>query len=271
MSIESLERPAGRQSFLTRALHVVSRNALVYRRTWRSSLFFSFLQPLLFLVAMGIGLGTLIKVRQPEMFGGVSYIDFIAPGILAGTCMQAASFDASFGTISKITWRKNYEAMLAAPLKVGDLLAGELIWISVRMTMIAAAFLTVILFFDIPEWPSALLAFPASALTGTAFAAVIIGFSAKCKSFNDLSWMFRFVITPLFLFSGTFFPIERLPLAFRALAYATPLYHGVGLVRGSILGSLSASRALVHSLYLLAFLGVGIWYARREMAKRLEH
>lgn len=256
---------------LSRALHVVARNALVYRRTWRSSLFFSFLQPLLFLLAMGMGLGALIRLRQPEMFGGVSYLEFIAPGILAGTCMQAASFDASFGTVSKITWRKNYEAMLASPLTVTDLLAGELIWMAVRMIMITAAFLTVTSLFGIPEWPAALLAFPASALTGVAFAAAITGYSATAKSFNDLSGMFRFVVTPLFLFSGTFFPVERLPEAFRVIAYATPLYHGVQLVRGAILDSLSARRALPHLLYLIVFLAAGVLYARRTLRKRLEH
>lgn len=252
-------------------MHVAARNARVYRRTWRSSLFFSFLQPVLFLLAMGVGLGALIRVRQPALFGGVSYIDFIAPGVLAGTCMQAASFDSSFGTVSKTTWRKNYEAMLAAPLTVRDLLAGELIWIGARMLMIAAAFLAAISFFGIAEWPAAMLAFPASVLTGVSFSAVIIGYSAKAKSFNDLSWMFRFVLTPLFLFSGTFFPVERLPQAFRVLAYATPLYHGVELTRGSILGSMSTSRSVPHLLYLLAFSALGVWYARKNLSERLEN
>lgn len=260
-----------REWSLSRALHVAARNALVYRRTWRSSLFFSFLQPLLFLFAMGLGLGALIRVEQPELFGGVSYLDFIAPGILAGTCMQAASFDASFGTVSKTTWQKNYEAMLAAPLTVSDLLAGELLWLGARMGMITGAFLVVISPFGIPEWPSALWAFPAAIMTGVAFAAVIIGYSAKAKSFNDLSGLFRFVITPLFLFSGTFFPVERLPEVFRAVAQATPLYHGVRLVRGAILGSISASETLPHIVYLCVFLALGLWYARRALGRRLEN
>lgn len=272
MSVGSVETGISlREWSFSRALHVVFRNALVYRRTWRSSLFFSFLQPLLFLVAMGVGLGALIKIRQPGIFEGVSYLDFIAPGVLAGTCMQAASFDASFGTVSKTTWRKNYDAMLAAPLTVTDLLVGELIWLGLRMTMITGAFLLVISFFGIPVWPTALLAFPACVLTGVAFAAVIIGYSAKSKSFNDLSWLFRFVVTPLFLFSGTFFPVERMPAAFRAIAYATPLFHGVRLVRGSILASLPPARAVPHVLYLLIFLAVGIWYARRTLGQRLEN
>lgn len=255
----------------SRAFNVALRNAIVYKRTWRSSLFFSFLQPLLFLLAMGVGLGALMRMRQSSAFGGVSYIDFIAPGILAGSCMQAASFDASFGTISKTTWHKNYDAMLAAPLTVADLLAGELIWLGVRMAMITAAFLAAISLFGIASWPSALLAFPASVLIGVVFAAMIMGYSAKVKSFNDLSWLFRFLITPLFLFSGTFFPVSRMPLAFRVIAYATPLYHGVELVRESVLGSISAANAWPHLVYLLVLFVAGSWYARRSLGERLHH
>jgi len=224
---------------------------------------------MLFLGAMGLGLGALMKTRGAAAFGGVSYLRFIAPGILAAGCMQTTAFESSFGTLTKVTYRRNYEAMLATPLSIGGLLAGELSWVAVRMMMVAATFMFVVAIFHLAVSPLALVAFPAAVLTGLAFASPFIGFSAKRKNYNDLSNIFRFVVTPMFLFSGTFFPIQRLPWFFRPVAYATPLYHGVELMRGAMLDRLTLQQAVQHSAYLIALFAVGVLYAHRSLTQRL--
>ena len=249
---------------------VIEHNLAVYKRTWRSSIFFSFLHPLLFLLAMGLGLGSLIERTRPGGFGGAGYLAFLAPGVLAAACMQTATFEFSFPTISKVTWYRNYEAMLATPLLVRDIVAGELGWGAVRLVSVAVPFYLAMVIFGLTSAPLSVLAVPAAVLTGLAFAGVLIGYSAPKDHYNDLTGMFRFVITPLFLFSGTFFPVERLPEVLQPVAYATPLYQGVALVRGFALGTLRPGPALAHTAYLLAMAAGGAWFAHRKLRLKME-
>jgi lipooligosaccharide transport system permease protein len=250
------------------AARVLQRNLLVYRRTWRGSLFGSFLTPFLYLGAMGIGLGSLMQ--QSDAFGGYNYLHFLGPGILAATCMQSATFESTFPIMSKITWRKNYDAMLATPLEVRHLVVGELAWIGFRVLTIAIVFLTVMTVFGIPRGPMALLAVPAAMLTGLSFSAAVIAFAATQRNDAGFAWLFRFVINPLFLFSGTFFPIERLPDPMEWVAAATPLYHGVALVRGTILADAEMLAAWpLHVGYLVLFLSAGAYVAHLLLKRRL--
>ncbi len=250
-------------------LRVVHRNLLVYRRTWRGSIFFSFLQPFLFLAAMGLGLGALLNDRDTAALGGVPYLHFLAPGLLAAACMQTAIFECSWPILSKIRWGRNYEAMLATPLDVDDLLVGELGWMAVRITTVGGAFLVIIAAFGIAASPLAVLALPAALLTGLGFAAAMIAYTGTQRNDGGFNVIFRFVMTPLFLFSGVFFPVDRLPDAVQWLAHATPLYHGVGLVRGLTLGNIGSAEAAVHIGYLTAFLVVGVIAARWSLHRRL--
>ncbi|HSM38366.1 MAG TPA: hypothetical protein VK838_03470, partial [Candidatus Limnocylindrales bacterium] len=142
---------------LAPAARVLQRNLWVYSRTWRGSILGSFLTPMLYLTAMGIGLGGLIAQRGTEAFGGYDYIHFLGPGILAATCMQSATFESSFPVMGKIAWRRNYEAMLATPLEVRHVLGGELLWIGFRVMTISIVFLVVLTLFGIPRSPMALL------------------------------------------------------------------------------------------------------------------
>jgi lipooligosaccharide transport system permease protein len=247
---------------------VLQRNLLVYRRTWRGSLFGSFMTPLLYLTAMGIGLGTLMANGASGMLGGVSYVAFLGPGILASSCMQSASFESTYPIVGKIMWRKNYEAILATPIQVHHLLLGELSWIAFRMMTMSSVFLVVLTLFGIPRSPLALLAIPAAMLTGLAFAAPIMAFSATRTNDSGFAALFRFVINPLFLFSGTFFPVSQLPGAVEGIAAATPLYHGVALVRGAVLDAMPSTWPL-HLAYLLVFLTVTAYVAYRLLYRRL--
>ncbi len=250
------------------AARVLQRNLLVYRRTWRGSLFGSFLTPLLYLTAMGIGLGQLVGKGGTALPGGVDYLHFLGPGILASTCMQTASFESTYPIMGKISWRRNYEAILATPMEVHHLLIGELGWIGFRLMTMSTVFLIVLTLFGIPRSPLALLAIPFAMLTGLAFAAPIIAFAATRHNDSGFAALFRFVINPLFLFSGTFFPVSSLPDAIEGIAAATPLYHGVALVRGAILDGMPADWPL-HLGYLLVFLAVTGYIAFRLLRRRL--
>ena len=250
------------------AVRMVQRNALVYRHVWRGSVFTSFLQPTLFLVAMGLGLGAMVDTGGAMLPGGVRYVEFLAPGLLAATSMQAASFESAWPVMGKIMWHRNYEAVVATPMGVSDVVFGELGWIAIRLTTIGIAFVLVMAAFDIPRSPLVILAIPSAVLTGLAFAAPIMAFSATLKDANPFNVLFRFVITPLFLFSGVFVPVSRLPDAIARAAWLTPLFHGVELTRGFTLGSAPAAWP-IHVGYLVALIVIGAATAQHTFRRRL--
>ncbi|HVA85785.1 MAG TPA: ABC transporter permease [Candidatus Saccharimonadales bacterium] len=254
------------------ALRVYEHQALVYRRTFRGSLISSFLNPILYLAAMGIGLGTYVDrngAGGAAALGGLSYLVFIAPGLLAATAMQAAAGESTWVVMGAIKWDRTYDAMLATPIRVRDLVVGHLAWVTTRLLMVCAVFLLVMGAFGAAVWPSAILAIPAGVLTGLAFAAPITAFSATMDNDAGFNALFRFGIVPLFLFSGTFFPVSQLPELLRPLAYATPLYHGVELCRELALGRVDVTSVLVHVGYLVALAAVGTWLAARAYQRRL--
>ena len=263
-------RPIGARvvGALAGAARVLQRNLLVYRRTWRGRLFGSFLTPMLYLTAMGIGLGSLVARGGSTLLGGVDYLHFLGPGILASSCMQTASFESTYPIMGKIAWRRNYEAILATPIQVNHILIGELGWIGFRLTTMATVFMVVLTVFGIPRSPLALLAIPAAVITGLCFAAPIIAFSATRTNDSGFAAIFRFVVNPLFLFSGTFFPVSQLPDQVEWIAAATPLYHGVALVRGAVLDSVPAEWPL-HVAYLVVFLAATGYLAYRMLRRRL--
>jgi lipooligosaccharide transport system permease protein len=248
------------------ALRLIQRNALVYRHVWRGSLFSSFLQPLLYLTAMGLGLGALVDASGGV--DGIEYVEFLAPGLLAAACMQTATFESSYPVMDKMTWHRNYEAITATPMRTADLVLGELGWVAVRLSMVAAAFVLVMIAFGIVQTPLGLLAVPAAVLTGLAFAAPIMAYAVTLKSGANFNVLQRFVITPLFLFSGVFFPVARLPEWIQPVAWATPLFHGVALTRGLTVDALTA-RHWIHVAYLAALIAAGAAAAVRTFTWKL--
>ena len=253
---------------MTGALLVLEHDILVYRRTWKGSIFVSFVSPLLFLIALGVGLGNLIAHGPVPTLGGVSYVSFIAPGLLAVTTMQTAFSMTTYPVLYKTLWGRTYDAMLATPLKVGDLLAGEIGWIIVRLAIVASAFFIVMTIFGTVNSAAAALAIPAAVLNGLAFGAPVLAFSATQR--NDLGFtvIARFIVTPLFILAGTFFPISRLPSVVQAIAWLTPLAHGVALTRGLTVGG-GTSVAALHVAVLLGYALVGFTVAGFALHRRL--
>jgi lipooligosaccharide transport system permease protein len=261
---ERLARRLGRP----RWVRALAYYAYSYKRTWRSSVTTSFLYPILYLAAMGVGLGSLVD-RHAHLVGGVSYLDFVAPGLLAATAMQVASNESMYPVLAAIKWIGTYFAMLASPLRVVDVLLGHLGWIVVRLVLVATIYLGVMAAFGTVQSPLALAALPAAVLTGLAFAAPISAFAAGQQNDTGFTTIYRFGLIPLFLFSGTFFPVSQLPGWLQAVAVLTPLYHGVALCRALVLGQAQWWPAVGNALYLVVLMAVGIVLAKAAYERRL--
>lgn len=249
-------------------LHVVEYNSVVFRRVWRGTIMSSFFSPLFFLVAMGWGLGSFVN-RGAGGVGGVSYIEFLAPGLIAATTMQTAAGESMYPILGKIMWDRTYDAMLATPLRIADVVFGEVAWIGLRLLMVSTIFCVVMAIFGLVHSPLALLVIPAAFLNGLAFATPIMAFTVTQRDESGFPNIFRFVIMPLFLLGGAFFPISKLPLFLQAVAWATPLAHGVELCRGLMLGNLIPGDAVLHVAILVAYALAGFFLARILFIRRL--
>lgn len=224
-----------------------------YRRVWRGTIISGVLTPVLFLLAMGVGLGTLVDGNAGGV-AGVEYLAFLAPGILAAQAMQTAVFESTFPVMAAIKWQRQYHAMLAAPLGVADVVVGHLAFVMMRVTITSTVFLAIAGAFGAFSSPWVILGLPVAVLTGLAFAAPVFGFAARQQNESGFSMLFRVVIMPMFLFSGTFFPVDQLPAALELVARVTPLWHAVELCRGLALETLAAGAAAAHVGYLLLWL-----------------
>jgi lipooligosaccharide transport system permease protein len=243
--------------------------AYQYKRTWRGSVVSTVLFPVLFLASMGLGLGALVDSSGSGGVDGLPYLVFLAPGLLAATAMQTGVGESTYPVMASIKWVKTYHAMLASPLGVLDVLVGHLLYIAARILLSSVVFLAVMALFGAVRSPLALLTIPAAVLTGMAFSAPVAAFAATTQNDAGFAALFRFVVTPLFLFGGVFFPVEQLPPVLEQLAYGTPLWHGVALSRGLALGTSTAGGVLLHVAYLSAWIAVGVWLAARAYRRRL--
>ena len=250
---------------------VFEHRFLQYRRSYRATIFSSFLTPVLFLAAMGLGLGSYVDGSANQALGGVSYIAFLAPGLLAAACMQSAAFEAAFPIMAGLEWSRVFHAMHATPISGRDIALGNIAWIAARMLLVAAIFTLIIVLFGAAGSPLIVLAIPVAALTGLAFATPIMAFAATQRSPEKFNAIFRFGITPLFLFSGTFYPVESLPIFLQPLAWITPLWHGVELARGLSLGTIGGDplMAVIHLVALIGFTAVGTFAAIRTVNAKL--
>lgn len=244
-----------------------------YRRTWKGTAVSGVLEPVFFLTAMGLGLGTIVDANSGgDGLGGFSYLAFLAPGLLAASALQTAMFESTYPVMGSLKWDRTYFAQLATPLRPSDILRGHLAFIAFRVVSTSAVFLLVITIFGAVRSPYALLALPLALLSGLGIAAAVSAFAVRQENDAGFAMLFRFGLVPIFLFSGTFFPVEQLPDGIEWLAWLSPLWHAVDLARGLVLGgdaAVEAGLAVVHLGYLVVFLAVGYALAVRAYTRRL--
>ncbi len=240
-----------------------------YKRVWRGTIGTSLVNPLLYLTALGVGLGTIVDQTQNAP-GGVPYLDYVAPGLLAAAAMQTATIESTWPVMAAIKWSRVYHAMIATPLTERDAFVGHQLFVITRVFTSAAAYLAIIAAFGaVPSWLGVLVV-PVAVLIGTAFSMPMAALAATIEEDRSFVTIFRFLIVPMFLFSGTFFPLSQLPLAFELVGYVTPIWHGVELCRMLTLGNAELAPALGHVAYLLAWTLVGFELARRSYRRRLK-
>jgi lipooligosaccharide transport system permease protein len=237
-----------------------------YRRTWRGTVLSSFLLPVLFLVAMGFTVGGYVD-RGGVL--GVRYLDFIAPGLLASTALQVAVAESTWPVFSGFMWHRMYHAMRASPVRVVDMVVGHIGYVLVRVAMSAVGFLVVMTAFGAVHSPWAPAVLPVALLVGLATAGPVFAYSATIRTESMFPVLLRFAVVPMTLFAGVFFPVDSLPLAARALAYMSPLWHGVELVRAATLGTATAWGVWAHLGYLVVWSVAGLLLAAYRFSRRL--
>ncbi|MFD1145767.1 ABC transporter permease [Saccharothrix hoggarensis] len=249
------------------ALIAVEHHWTWYRRNWRATVISNFLQPVLFLLAMGVGFGS--QVQAGEATGGHRYVVFLAPALLVLTAVQNAVFESTWAVFSAFKWQRTYLAMVSTPITPAQVLHGQLLWIALRLAAGTAVFLGIAVALGAITSPSAVLAVPFGVLAGMAFCAPLVAFSATREKPDAFNSVFRFLVMPMTLFTGAFFPLSQLPEWVRPLAWATPAWHGIELARGATFGTLRLLPALGHVAYLSALVALGVVLGRRHFRRRL--
>lgn len=248
---------------------VVEREWSVYKKMWRSSVFSMILSPLLFLLGLGIGLGGLIDDRAGTV-EGMTYLEYLTPGLLAGWAMQVGAMHSLWPVMAGTTWVRFFHGIVATPVSAAGVFGGYVAWIGVRTVQLSVVFLvTAAVLGGVPSWWG-VLALPVAVLTALAFAAPMVAYAATQQMDLSFPLIFRLGITPLFLFSATFFPVEQLPGWLHPVAWFSPLWHGVELCRAATTGAgLSMGAVVVHVGVLFGVLAAGCAWGARSFTNRL--
>lgn len=240
------------------------RNLVTFMKTWKVNFIPPFLEPLLYLLALGLGVGSFIT-----QVGGVSYPRFIAPALISIAVMNAAFFECTYSSYVRMYYQKTFDAMITTPLSIEEVILGELCWGATRSFIYALLMFPVLLAFGVLGLPTSLLIFPFSLLAGFLFASLGMCFTAVSPGIDTLNYPSFLLITPMFLFSGTFFPLDLLPVPVQLVAYGfLPLTHVVAVNRGFSLGALTPS-LLLSIAWLIAASAVLCPIAIHLMKKRL--
>jgi lipooligosaccharide transport system permease protein len=239
-----------------------------YRKNWKATVFSSVGMPVLFLLAMGLGFGS--QVRAGSVPGGVSYLVYLTPALLPNGAVQTATFESTYPILSGFVWSRTFWGMTATPVTPGQVVTGMLLWLGARLVVSGVVFVAVAAALGAATGPGILLSLVFGVLTGLAFGAPLMAFSAVVDSTgNAFNVVFRFILVPMSLFAGTFFPINQLPAWVRPVAWLTPLWHGTELARAGAFGTLTPLSTLLHVGYLLAMFVVGVLLARWRFRLRL--
>jgi len=257
---------------MPRAVRVWESQLAVYRRVWKSNVLGAFVQPLVFMLGMGLGVGALVDEGPDStaILGGVTYFAFFAPALLATTAMFIAVQSSLWETLDQFMWGNQYRAMVSTPLTPHDVADGAALWHATRVGIAVTGVAVVLQFFTDTRTIAVVPAMGAGILTGLAFALPITAYTATRQDDHSFVLVIRLGMIPMFLFSGAFYPISQLPAWFQPIARLTPLYHGVELCRGLVLGSLDAGQAAIDLAYLLLFVVAGWLACRATFTRRLQ-
>jgi lipooligosaccharide transport system permease protein len=227
--------------------------------------------PLLYLLALGLGLGSLVdNGPQSAALDGVSYLQYIAPALLVAAAVQIGASEGSYPAYSRFKWSRVFWGVTSTPVTPGQVCDGEVLFISTRLLAASSLYYLVLLVFGVAGGPAGVLMIPSGVLTGIGCAVLILALGAAMHSDGGgFAMVFRFVVVPLTLFSGSFFPITELPLTVRWLAWISPLWHGNELARGFALGTAELWPTVGHVAYLVALFAAGLVLARRLYHRRL--
>ena len=259
---------------LAGALRSLETEWLTYRQAWRGSVFSSFLGPLLYLGAIGFGLGSLVDADSGVLGTArdgspVTYLGFLAPALVAATGVQVAAGEGIFGTMARTKWRRTWFTAIGTPLMPGDLALGHVLWISARGGLAAVVYALVAVVLGAMPLSGVLPAVGAGVLGGMSLGALLTGWLVRSSEEHMMNAAQRFVVIPMFLFSGVFFPVDQLPGWMAAIARLTPMWHAVVLARQGAVGIAAPWGTWTHLGYLLALVAVGFALAATGMRKRL--
>ena len=249
--------------FSWRFIRVWQRNRDVFLRLWRSQIPVMVAEPIIILLAMGLGLGTYVGLVD-----GQSYIEFVAPGIIAGYAMFSASFECTYGTFIRMEYQRTYDAIIVTPLSIEDITAGEIFWGATRSLLTGSLILAIAAAFQLVHSPWALLILPVSFLAGIMFSAIAVLYSSLAPSIYSFNYYFSLFITPVFFFSGVFFPLSSFPEIVQRLSWIAPLTPVVQLNRALINGTLTTDLLLALAYIIglaIAFFAISLKTMRRRL------
>ena len=247
---------------IRRAFRVWQRHLTVYTKLYKSSIALNFVEPILYLAALGLGLGAFVKEID-----GVPYIKFIAPGIIASSSMFATIYECTYSTYVRMTYQKTFDAILATPVNLDDLVAGEVMWGATKSLLYGTIIIIVISLFGLVDSPLIVFVIPLLFISGLIFAEISVIFTAIIPGIDSFNYFYTLFMTPMFLFSGIFFPLDNLPPVVSKIAFFTPLYHLVNICRGLSSGRLAAF--MWDAIWILAVAVLLSPYPFRLMRRRI--
>jgi len=226
----------------------VIRNMLVFKKTWLANIMFNFIEPLLYLWAMGFGLGMFVGE-----INGMPYIEFLAPALIASSAMFSTTFEMTYGSFTRMSHQKIFHGMVATPVSMDDVVVGEIIYGTIKGILYGCVFFLVVALFGLVKSPWALLMPIPLALMVMSFSIMSLIWTSIAPNYDSFNYFFTLLISPMFLFSGVFFPVESLPMGLDILPWFTPLYHAVEVIRPLLHGNVGW-HLLSHIAWLAGFI-----------------
>lgn len=246
-----------------RCLHVVHRNYLVWKKLLGSALVGHLADPLIWLVGLGFGLGSLLP-----SIGGLTYLEFLGSGMLCYSVMNSASFEGLYSAFTRLKHQRTWEGILHAPMTVTDVVIGEWLWAALKGALSGAAILLVMVVLGLVNSFTALWILPVVLLVGLAFSSIALIVTALAKSYDVFTYYFSLFVMPMTLISGVFFPSEQLPAFVRVIGQLLPLSHATALARGLAVGA-PLDNVILHLVVIALYAGVGLAIANRLVINRL--